>query len=137
MTYAQKSLKSGFSMIELMISLAIIILILSFVGPSLTKLMSRGDKAATKNTLKVLEQAIMDYKMDVGKWPNRLEDLDKRPEDVTGWDGSYLPAKMQGKDIVDGWGQDIVYKLNPPGTTPRYRLYSEGDPDKEENYIEA
>ena len=132
-----KTMQKGFSVIELMISLAIIMLIMSMVAPGLLKLLNRGDRAATQNILKLVNQAILEYKADVHALPEKLEDLDKRPENVTGWNGSYLPEKMQGKEIVDGWNELVMYKKLPRGSAKAYELYSMGDPTKEEDRIDA
>ncbi len=137
MVHTHKSLKPGFSVVELLISLGIIMLIMSFVVPGLAKIMGKGSAASTKNTLKMVNQAILDYQMDVRIVPNKLEDLDKRPEGVSGWSGPYLPDSMQGKEIRDAWQQPIVYKKNERGSKRPYELYSNGDPDKEEEKIEA
>ena len=137
MVHINKSLKPGFSVIELMISLGIIMLILSFVAPGLSKLMKKGERASTQNVLQLVSQAILEYRADVHGLPEKLEDLDKRPADVAGWNGSYLPEKIQGKEIVDGWNEPIVYKKNPRGSAKAYELYSMGDPSKEEDRIDA
>lgn len=132
-----KSSQQGFSMIELVISIAIIAVILGFVVPGAMKLLGKGNRAATQNTLKVIDAAIFEYKADVHSLPEKLEDLDKRPEGVQGWNGSYLPEKMQGKEIIDGFGEPLVYKKNERGAKKAYELYSNGDPEKEEDKIYA
>ncbi|MBP6870278.1 type II secretion system protein GspG [Candidatus Babeliales bacterium] len=132
-----KTMQKGFSVIELMISLAIIMLIMSMVAPGLLKILNKGDRAATQNTLKLVDNAILEYKSDVHQLPEKLEDLDKRPEGVTGWNGSYLPDKMQGKEVLDNWGEPIIYKKLARGSAKPYELYSMGDPTKEEDRIDA
>lgn len=132
-----KTAQKGFSVIELMISLAIIMLIMSMVAPGLLKLINKGDRANTQNILKLVNQAVLEYKSDVHGLPEKLDDLDKRPEGVTGWNGSYLPEKMQGKEVVDGWNEPIVYKKTARGSAKAYELYSMGDPTKEEDRIDA
>ena len=131
-----KTIKPGFSVIELMISLGIIMLILSFVVPGLSKILGKSNAASTKNTLKIINSAIMEYRQDVHIVPEKLEDLNKKPEGVQGWSGPYLES-MQGKEIVDAWNQPIVYKKNERGSKKPYELYSNGDPEKEEEKIEA
>ncbi len=133
----KKTAQSGFSLVELMISVAIIAIILGFVVPGAMSLLSKGNKAATLNILKIVNAAIFEYKADVHSLPNKLEDLDKRPEGVTGWNGSYLPESMQGKEIVDGWNEPLVYKRNERGAKKAYELYSNGNPEKEEDRIDA
>jgi len=137
MILINKSLKPGFSVVELIISLGIIMLIMSFIAPGLLRLMKKGDRAKTEHVLKLVNQAIFEYKNDVHALPEKLEDLDKRPEGVTGWNGSYLPESMQGKEIVDGWNEPVVYKKNARGSEKAYELYSLGDPSKEEDRIDA
>ena len=132
-----KTVQQGFSTMELMISLAIIVVILGMIIPGGMKMLGKGHRASTTNTLKVINQAIFDYKVDVHSLPEKLEDLDKRPEGVQGWNGSYLPDKLQGKEIVDGWNEPIVYKKNERGAKKPYELYSNGDPEKEEDRIDA
>jgi type II secretory pathway pseudopilin PulG len=137
MVHVKNSNQAGFSIIELMISLAVIMVILGMVVPGAMKILSRGNRAATENTLRFIDQAIFEYKADVHSLPEKLIDLDRRPEGVTGWNGSYLPEKLQGKEILDGWGEPLVYKKNERGAKKAYDLYSNGDPEKEEDRINA
>ncbi len=130
-----KSLQSGFSAIELIITLVIIMGIMSFVVPGLAKLAGKSKRASTINTLKIVNGAIREYKMDVQGQLNSLEDLNKKPaEGANGWNGPYLPEM---KEFVDAWGQEIMYKRNERGAVKPYELYSLGDPEKEEEKIEA
>ena len=133
MTLEHKSAQSGFSLIELMISLVIILAIIGMIAPSFARIIGKGNQATTKNTLKVLKQAITEYNIDTHQWPIALINLEKRPEGVSGWSGPYLAdSKWSGKEVEDAWGQPLVYKKNPKGVKPVYELYSHGDPDKEE-----
>jgi len=137
MTSTKKSLQAGFSIIEMTIVIGIIMLIMSMVAPGLLKLLGKGNRASTQNTLKLVNMAILEYKADVHVLPNSLDELDRRPEGVPGWNGSYLPESMQGKEIVDAWNELIVYKKNERGAKKAYELYSNGDPEKEEDRIDA
>lgn len=133
-----KSLQSGFSLIELMISLVIILAIIGMIAPSFARILGKGHQATTKNTLKIVKQAITEYNIDTHQWPNMLADLDKKPEGISGWSGPYLAdSKWSDKEVEDAWGQPLVYKKNPKGVKPAYELYSNGDPDKEEDRIDA
>jgi general secretion pathway protein G len=120
-----KQVQSGFSMIELMISLAVIVLIMSFVGPRVMKFFSKGEEAAALNTLRQLETSISQYRMDVGHYPQNLEELVQKPEQVRNWKGPYA----ESSDLEDRWGQPFVYHLKPKGSKPAYELYSVGNPD--------
>lgn len=138
MKISHKSVQSGFSLVELMISLVIILGIMAMVVPSFKRILGKGHDATTKNALKIAKQAITEYNIDTHQWPNTLEDLEKRPEGLSGWSGPYLAdSKFSGKEIEDAWGQPIVYKRNAKGVKPPFELYSVGDPDKEEDRIDA
>src|SRR3989339_659252 len=133
-----KSLQSGFSLIELMISLVIILAIIGMIAPSFARILGKGHEATTKSALKTAKNAITEYNIDTHQWPTTLADLEKRPEGVSGWSGPYLAdSKWSGKDVEDAWGQPLVYKKNEKGVKPPYQLYSNGDPDKEEDRIDA
>ena len=129
---------SQFSLIELMISLVIILAIIGMIAPSFARIMGKGNQAATQNALKVAKQAVTEYNADTHQWPTTLADLEKKPEGVSGWSGPYLSdTKWKGGEIEDAWGQPIQYKKNEKGVKPPYQLYSNGDPDKEEDRIDA
>src|SRR3990167_8876339 len=133
-----KSLQSGFSLVELMISLVIIMAIMAMIVPSFSRILGKGHLAATQNTLKIVKQAITEYNIDTHQWPNTLADLERKPEGASGWSGPYLAdSKWSGKELEDDWGQPLVYKKNEKGVKPPYQLYSNGDPDKEEDRINA
>lgn len=134
-----KSLRPGFSFLELMVALAIIGIIAGFVGPRLFRALGTGYKAKTENVLKLVKQGVKEYKMHSGKYPEKLQDLVVKPEGASGWDGPYVGDEDSANPEVskDGWGNDLNYKLNPPGSKPPFELYSDGDPEKEDNRIDA
>lgn len=132
-----KILQPGFNFIEMMVALVIIGIIVGMIGPRVMGLLGRGKKTATQNTLKVVATGLSQYKMDVGQYPDNLEDLIKKPEAAQNWQGPYVGDETKGSAEIplDGWGQAIKYKKNDRGATPPFDLYSEGDPDKEEDRI--
>ncbi len=139
MSEQNKTLKPGFSFIEVMIVIAIIALFATLVGPRLMGLLGKGRKTATQSTLNVVSGGIMQFKADTGQYPAQLEDLVRRPENSTGWDGPYVGSEKDANPQVpkDGWGQDLRYELLQRGNIPPYKLWSMGDPDKEEDPIFA
>lgn len=139
MTLSKKTALPGFSLIEIMIAVAIMAIMGSLIGPTLMKQLGRGKRAATDNALKVTQGNIKQYNIDTGSYPEKLEDLIKKPENVTGWDGPYGGNEDTGVVELpkDGWGQELQYKKNERGATPPYQLYSQGDPNKEEDRINA
>ncbi len=132
-----KTLQPGFNFIELLISITIIAIFIGIVGPRFMSLLGRGQKTATESTLKTIATGIKQYKIDIGTYPNTLEDLIKKPENASNWQGPYAGDEEKGAISIplDAWGQQIQYKLNDRGTVPPFDLYSLGDPDKEDARI--
>ncbi len=137
MNSIHKSLKPGYSYIELMFAVLIIALIIGLAGPQMMKLFGRTQKTSTKNMLKNVKAGIQQYKADVGSYPQNLRDLIVKPEGVTNWEGPYVGEEPNPEISKDAWGNEPVYRLNERGAKPPFELYSQGDPDKEEDRIDA
>jgi general secretion pathway protein G len=132
-----RTLKAGFNFLEVMIIIAIIALFLTLVGPRLMSLLGRGKKTATQSTLNTVSAAIKQYKIDVGQYPAKLDNLVRRPENVSGWEGPYAGSDTNPEVQKDAWNQDLRYEVMPRGSQPPYKLWSMGDPDKEDAPIHA
>lgn len=139
MTLKQKSLQPGMSFLEIMIVLAIMVTFLTLVGPRLMSLLGRGKKTATQTTLANVAAGIKQFKIDTGTFPANLQDLIRRPEGLSGWDGPYAGDENSATPDIpkDAWGQDLRYERAERGAIPPYKLWSVGDPDKEEDRIYA
>jgi len=100
--------RDAFSMMEIMIVVFIIGLLAAVVGPNLMKLMFKGNVSAAQSTVKSLKAAIVDFKMDVGRFPKTLEELVKDVEGVgIKWQGTYLEGQSEIPE--DPWGNPYVY----------------------------
>ena len=134
MLIKNKTLQPGMTFIEIIIVITIMALFAAAVIPRLMSTLGRGQKTSTRSTLNVIAAGIQQYKIDVGTYPNKLEDLVKKPEGVSGWQEAYVGSEKTANPEVprDAWGQEFEYKLNPRGSVPAYELYSKGDPDKAE-----
>jgi general secretion pathway protein G len=110
----KRKIRCGFTMIELMAILIIISLLATLV---VTKVATKIDQArvtTTKANLKLLHNAINQFKMDTGRFPTEEEGLMaliEQPSDVTRYEpGGYLETTEIPKD---GWGNDFIYELSP------------------------
>lgn len=130
----QKHLQSGMSFIEITIVILIMGILAAVVAPNALRWVGRGKLTSTKTGLQTISNLIQEYQMDVGSYPNTLADLQKQPQDVTGWHGPYIKGE---KTLKDGWGQEYIYKKNERGTQPPFELYSMGDPTQEDGRIYA
>ncbi len=129
-----RTARRGFTLIELMIVIAIIAIIGAIVVPSVTSAVRKARIKTTRVGLENVKNAIESYHADTGQYPPSLSDLKTRPSDekaAKSWEGPYIE-----RELVDAWKNEYVYTLNPKGTQPRYELYSwgangEGSPAEE------
>jgi general secretion pathway protein G len=115
--------QNGFTLMELLVVLAILGLLMSLVGP---RVLSQLGGAKTKTTaiqIKDLEQSLEMYKLDVGRFPTTEQGLDalvEKPSGVVGWNGPYLKSDVP----LDPWNREYHYKY--PGERMELDIYSYG-----------
>jgi general secretion pathway protein G len=106
----------GFTLVEIMIVLAILVLLLAMVGPRLLKTQEKADLKIALTQIKNVEQALDMYKVDNRTYPSTEEGLKallERPADETRgthWDGPYLSETALP---VDPWGNGFRYEYPP------------------------
>ena len=106
-------------MLELMAVLVIMGLLATVVA---TNVMGRIEKAkviSTKASLRMLHDAVGQFKFDTGKYPTEEEGLDalvNPPGDVLNWEpGGYLETTAIPPD---SWGNEFDYILYPESGKP-------------------
>ncbi len=65
----------GFTLVELMVVLAVIALLLSVVVPDYMGRMKRAEEAVLQENLSVMRDALDKHFADAGKYPSNLEEL--------------------------------------------------------------
>lgn len=111
----------GFTLLELLVVLAILALIAGFAAPQVFKFLGGAKTDAAKSEIKNIGNVIGVYRLDVGKLPPNLEALITKPSDAKKWNGPYLGKKIIPKDP---WGNDYVYRV--PGEYGDYDLIALG-----------
>ena len=116
--------KAGYSLLEILIVLAIIALIAALVGPRLFAQFDKSKVTAARVQVKSLESAIETMRLDIGRYPTAAEGLgllDAAPgEGVANWSGPYLAGGVP----KDPWGHPYAY--TPPtgeGVEPKVVSY--------------
>ena len=74
----QSPRRSGFTLIELMVVMAIIAMLLSIAAPRYFNHLDRAREAALRQTLVVMRDAIDKFHGDTGRYPADLEELVSR-----------------------------------------------------------
>ena len=97
--------RAGFTLIEIMVVVAIIGLLLTFVAPNVWNRMREANVTGTKAKMTQLTQYITDYRRHYAKVPDSLEEL-RQPSEKNN-DEPYLDNDDQ---LVDAWGNPFQYK---------------------------
>ncbi|MBL8890333.1 MAG: type II secretion system major pseudopilin GspG [Planctomycetaceae bacterium] len=106
--------RHGFSLVELMIVLAILVLLAGLVLPRLLGQQNKADIKATQTQINSFKQALQNYAIDVRTYPDTesgLKALVAKPENeqqARKWDGSYIEEIP-----VDPWGNAYNYEYPP------------------------
>lgn len=113
----------GFTLLELLVVVAIIGLLAGYVGPRYFSQIGKAETKTARAQIDALEKALDHYRLDVGRYPTTeqgLAALNTKPSAVNKWAGPYLK-----KDIpLDPWGRAYLYKA--PGEHGDFDLYSYG-----------
>jgi general secretion pathway protein G len=113
----------GFTLVELLVVMAIIALLAALVAPKIFPKLGQGKTSAAKAQIELFGQALDQYRLDVGSYPTTeqgLQALLANPG-VEKWQGSYLKKNILPKDP---WNRPYYYQS--PGTHSDYDLYSYG-----------
>lgn len=94
----------GFSLIEVVAAAAIIGIMATMLLPSLSGANDKVKNAKLNNDLATIDQAIQLYRLEAGKVPTKLTDLDKE----------YLSGKLEFKDAK---GDALTYTVSADAYT--------------------
>jgi general secretion pathway protein G len=102
---AQKRFQSGFTLIEILVVMAIIGMLAVMVAPNIFRQQSGAQRDAALTQISSLETALDAYRLDVGQYPDSLDGLIENDSDRAAWNGPYLRRDLP----QDPWGNDYVY----------------------------
>ncbi|MCU0830248.1 MAG: type II secretion system major pseudopilin GspG [Rhizobiaceae bacterium] len=111
-TLKRKRRRRGFTLIEMLVVLAIIGLIMALVGPRVLNQLSDSRERAATLQIQAFSSALDIFYIDVGRYPTESEGLNAlvtAPSGAAGWKGPYLRT---GAVPLDPWGQPYRYSSN-------------------------
>lgn len=121
-----RAASAGFTLVELLVVLAILTLLAGLVGPRVLSQLGGAKSKTAAVQIADIDKAMELFKLDVGRFPTTeegLEALAKRPASVTsGWSGPYLKGSLP----TDPWGKPYRYQLAPNGTIEIVSLGADG-----------
>jgi general secretion pathway protein G len=117
----------GFTLLEMMVVLAIIGTLALVVGPSVLNHVGDANRTAARSQIEIFAVALDAYRLDTGQYPTTEEGLaalrvQPLNSDQPGWRGPYLRKTVP----LDPWHR--VYEYRSPGVQnpDSYDLYSLG-----------
>lgn len=116
----------GFTLMEVMLVMAILIIIASLATYSILVFQRNAQEDATRLTITSIERGCEAYQIDVGTLPNQLNDLIIKPSGASNkWRGPYLNKQQIPNDA---WNAPFEYKtdINPATGLPRAIIRSNG-----------
>ncbi|MBU8870729.1 MAG: type II secretion system protein GspG [Gemmatimonadales bacterium] len=115
--------RQGFSLIEIVVAVAIVAIIAGALAPYTVKRLNNGRNQATTTEMARIETALLDFFDDLGRFPSQSEGLealavstDLSGQDLASWKGPYISGGHD--DLVvdiqqDTFGSSYVYVAVP------------------------
>ena len=120
--------RRGFTLMEILLVLAILVVLGSLVTVGYVKLQQNALKDAARTQIGMLDKAVLQYKLDVGKYPSGdqgLGSLRIQPPDAPAnkWRGPYLESDIP----VDPWGNAYIFEeITDQYDEPSFQISSLG-----------
>jgi general secretion pathway protein G len=128
----RRSRQGGFSIMELLIVLAIMALLGTLVGPRLFAQFDRAKSGAAETQVRMLKSALDTMRLDIGRYPSADEGLQilvnppADPDVKARWHGPYLDTPTVP---LDPWDKPYLYSPEGKDLNP-FALYSYGPDGK-------
>jgi len=102
---------AGFTLIELMVVIAIIAILASIVAPKMVARTENAKRAAARAQIANFKTALTGFRLDSGRYPTTEEGLEALVKKPPGYDKKYQEGGyMESKTVpLDPWGNKYVY----------------------------
>ena len=120
---------AGFTLVELLVVLAILGLLAGLVGPQVMKFLGSSKTKTAALQIENLSSTLDLYRLEIGRYPTNeegLEALVSRPSDAPNWNGPYLKNAQVPKDP---WGFEYQYRY--PGEHGGVDIWTLGADNRE------
>ncbi len=110
---ARRALKAdgGFTLVELLVVLAILTMLATFVGPQVLRYLGKARTDTARVQISSIVSALELYAIDNGGYPPQeagLGALLQAPSGATRWNGPYIKKAV---GIIDPWGRPYGYRV--------------------------
>jgi general secretion pathway protein G len=115
----------GFTLLEILVVIAILGLLVGFVAPAVLRQLGGARVSVTKQSIERIGAILDMYKLDTGVYPSSdqgLRALVEKPAGVGAWNGPYV----KGAEPVDPWNHPYAYRAPSDRSGHDYDLCSGG-----------
>lgn len=115
----------GFTLLELLVVLAILGLLAAIVGPQVLRFLSGAKSQTAQVQVRNVASAMDLFQLDNGRYPTQdegLRSLVTQPPNAPSWNGPYLPRPDA---LNDPWGRPYLYRVPGKDSKP-YDVYTLG-----------
>ena len=119
-TQKQRRRVAPFTLIEVVVVIVILVTLASVATPMYMNYIKKSKIATAKTQIKLLDDALQQYKLDVGTYPSDLQGLMENIDQSEKWEGPYIKPRVP----LDPWGGEYQYIY--PGEHGEFDIYSFG-----------
>ncbi|HWA88831.1 MAG TPA: type II secretion system major pseudopilin GspG [Rhizomicrobium sp.] len=104
-------LESGFTLLELLVVLAIMGMLAAIIAPQVIKYLGTSRTQTAKVQINNVMSALELFRLDVGRYPTQQEGLESLvvgPPTAQNWNGPYL---KKDSALKDPWGTPYQYQI--------------------------
>ena len=112
---------TGFTLIELIVVIALVAVLAAVVAPNLLGKASEANRKSALVQLEKISSAVELYRLETGRYPEELIDLVEQPQGLDRWQGPYIRKRSQ---LLDPWGNELAMKV--PGEKRAFDIVSYG-----------
>ena len=116
----QRRRVTPFTLIEVVVVIVILVTLASVATPMYMNYIKKSKIATAKTQIKLLDDALQQYKLDVGTYPSDLQGLMENIDQSEKWEGPYIKPRVP----LDPWGGEYQYIY--PGEHGEFDIYSFG-----------
>jgi general secretion pathway protein G len=125
-TRSARRASAGFTLMEVLLVLVILVVLGSIVVPMVTGIGESANIKAATVQVDSLERVIDMYKFETKQLPGTLEDLATEPSDpkiAKNWSGPYIKGN---KELIDPWDNPYKYEAKGKKNSGGYDVWSSG-----------
>lgn len=129
-SHLPSSTKKGFTLMEMMLVLAIIAVIVGIAVQGIMGAGEQGDLTKAQITVSSLETKLTQFKLNALRFPTQGEGLEALVKKPGGLNKPWIQG-MTADNLIDPWGETYQYRNPAKRSNKPYDVFSKG-PDKQE-----